>query len=82
MRRKPLKELDDISFEICPECEAEVMLKGAKLKTPIKCPSCGKYIMPCNLCYDCDCGCDCGCGGCDDICKWQKLNRDTGKIED
>lgn len=70
-RRKPLKKLDDISFEICPECEAEVMLKGAKLKTPIKCPKCGKYIMSCNLCYKCD-----------DSCKWQKLNRETGKIED
>lgn len=70
-RRKPLKKLDDISFEICSECEAEVMLKGAKLKTPIKCPECGKYIMPCNL-----------CDYCDGDCKWQKLNRETGKIEE
>lgn len=69
-----MKEFEnDVTFEMCPECDTEVELKGAKLKTPIKCPNCGKYIMPCNLCYERDC---------DNSCKWQKLNRETGKIEE
>ena len=59
-------------FEICPECDTEVELRGAKLKTPMKCPNCGKYIMPCSLCYEKGCGCD-------DSCKWQKLNRGEAK---
>lgn len=61
----------DICYEVCPECEYEVPLENAKLKTPHKCPHCNKYIMPCNLCDDCD-----------NSCNWQRLNRETGKIEE
>ena len=41
-------ELNDHCWEMCPECEEEVMLETKfEIQT---CPSCGKPILPCNLC--------------------------------
>ena len=59
------------TYECCPICEAEVLLKNAEFRKPIKCPNCGKYIMPCSLCHS----------DCVSNCRWESLNRDTGVFE-
>lgn len=59
------------TYEFCPECEIEVLLKNADLRKPIKCPNCGKFIMPCSLCE----------GNCITTCKWELLNKITGNFE-
>lgn len=38
-------------WELCPECEEEVML-DAELKVQT-CPNCGKRIVPCAMCLAC-----------------------------
>ena len=40
--------LEDITYEMCPECETEVELEMV-LKKQI-CPNCGKVIYPCSIC--------------------------------
>lgn len=62
--------IEDFVYEVCPICEQEVQLENPKLKTPQKCPHCGKYIMPCALCEDCD-----------NSCNWFNLNRNTGEFD-
>lgn len=47
------------TYEICPHCEEEVLLKDAKLKTKQKCPCCGRMILPCSLCEDFSRCCEC-----------------------
>lgn len=37
-------------FELCPHCENEVKLVGAKKKVYQECPVCKKQILPCSLC--------------------------------
>lgn len=63
--------MSEDTYEYCPECETEVLLKNAELRKPIKCPNCGKYIMPCSL-----------CDVCGSACKWENLNRETGIFEE
>ena len=41
-------DLYETCWEMCPECECEVELK-TEFKVQV-CPSCGKPIVPCNLC--------------------------------
>lgn len=60
-------------YEICPCCEHEVFLQQAVEKQPIKCPKCGKFIMPCSLCSDFN---QCA------TCPWHNLDRDTGVIKE
>lgn len=38
-------------WELCPECEEEVML-DTELKVQT-CPNCGKRIVPCAMCLAC-----------------------------
>lgn len=53
-------ELYDKCWEMCPECEEEVMLE-TKFCMQV-CPNCGKPIAPCNLCGgNCVTPCPLGC---------------------
>ena len=40
----------DEVYELCPHCENEVKLVGAKKKVYQECPICKKKILPCSLC--------------------------------
>ena len=52
--------LYDHCYEVCPECEEEVMLE-TKFRMQV-CPNCGKPIAPCNLCGGiCVTPCPLGC---------------------
>ena len=53
------------TYEICPHCEEEVLLNGAKFKTKQKCPCCGRMILPCSLCEDFN-----SCCACEDKIQW------------
>jgi predicted RNA-binding Zn-ribbon protein involved in translation (DUF1610 family) len=53
-------DLYDTCWEMCPECEEEVMLE-TKFRMQV-CPNCGKPIAPCNLCGgNCVTPCPLGC---------------------
>lgn len=41
----------DAIYEMCPHCECEVELED-RFDVQI-CPSCGRPILPCSLCYTC-----------------------------
>lgn len=43
--------ISDTCWEWCPHCEEEVELQS-KFEVQV-CPSCGRPILPCNLCVDC-----------------------------
>lgn len=45
-----MEENNDYTYELCPYCENEVKLVGAKKKVYQECPVCKKQILPCNLC--------------------------------
>lgn len=46
------KSVNEQVYEYCPHCETEVGLEN-EFKVQ-KCPNCGQYIVPCNLCpIDC-----------------------------
>lgn len=42
----------DITYEWCLHCDEEVILLAKKEAQA--CPSCGKLILPCSLCKDCE----------------------------
>jgi predicted RNA-binding Zn-ribbon protein involved in translation (DUF1610 family) len=53
-------DLYDTCWEMCAECEEEVMLK-TEFRMQV-CPNCGKPIAPCNLCGgNCVTPCPLGC---------------------
>jgi predicted RNA-binding Zn-ribbon protein involved in translation (DUF1610 family) len=53
-------DLYDTCWEMCAECEEEVMLK-TEFRMQV-CPNCGKPIAPCNLCGGiCPTPCPLGC---------------------
>lgn len=54
------------TYEICPHCEEEVLLKDAKFKMKQKCPSCHRMILPCSLCSDFS-----RCYECQDFIQWK-----------
>ena len=41
----------NVVYEVCPHCGNEVELEN-KFDVQI-CPSCGRPILPCSLCWDC-----------------------------
>lgn len=36
--------MSEDTYEYCPICETEVLLKNAEFRKPIKCPNCGNNI--------------------------------------
>ena len=46
-----------MTTELCPYCGNEVSLEDIQYLHQ-KCPNCGNFIRPCNLCKECKCQCD------------------------
>lgn len=46
-----MKEFD-CTYEVCPYCEKEVMLKAELMVQT--CPNCGRRIVTCSMCLACD----------------------------
>lgn len=44
-----------ITYEYCPHCGEEVILKAER--SVQKCPNCGKWIVACSMCDGCINGC-------------------------
>lgn len=64
------RNIDDYTIEYCPYCENEVAIYSKGITA---CPECGKPLVPCTVCDDCeisDDGCPYGCtGGAEDEFK-------------
>ena len=44
------KNVEKITYEVCPHCDKEVCIPNNKISN---CPSCGKEIIPCSMCEEC-----------------------------
>lgn len=51
LMKSRLEQTGSVCYELCPECENEVVLEnGFAVQT---CPECGKPILPCSICDGC-----------------------------
>lgn len=64
-------KLEDYTVEFCPWCEEEVVIHAEGITA---CPTCGKPLAPCSVCWDANGGCHKPCpygctGGAEDEYK-------------
>lgn len=71
-----MKNIENITDELCPYCETEVEIASNK---PSPCPECGKEILPCSMCS----GCSYGEGGeyCPEFPEYKQKHPKVAEIE-